>query len=432
MLRINRTRLSSSVALGIAAVSVLGLSACATEESASGPVELTVWSRSDGELYLTALAEEYNKTHEDIQVKPVIIPNHDYQSKLGNAIGSGDAPDVAALDDVLAPYFASKGAFVDITDRVGELPYSDDLNEAQQSQGVVDGKTYTVPFTSDNSVMFYNKNLFAQAGLDPEKAPETWQEFADAANAIGKLGPDYTGYHFSAGCGGCTVFTFAPLVWAAGGDILASGENESNPPATFDDPIVAEAVELLNGMYLNGGLTTQSQVDDGSNYGGSFESGQLGIVFSGSFYLTQLGTTPPDFDFGVAPIPGKTAGDIASFAGGDVLGIPEGSGHVDEAWEFLTWATGDEAQTALAEQGITPVRTDLLESVYSSKGPQFAALSEAAMNGKVPYSIQELALFNDANGPLVGLMQNGVFGDDVPAAIDAAQKTADGIVANAG
>lgn len=439
MKKISRRSVMRSVGIGVAIATALGLGACSSGNNAStgnnassGPVELKVWSRADGETYLKALAELYNKSQNKIKITPVIIPNQDYQPKLGTAIGSGDAPDVAALDDVLAPYFGSTGAFMDISDKIKTLPYADQLNKAQRAQGVVDGKTYTVPFTSDTSVMFYNKDLFAKAGLDPNKAPATWDEFAADANAIGKLGKKYTGYHFSAGCGGCVVFTFAPLVWAAGGDILQSGSGKANPAATFNDPIVKGAVELLHGMYKNGGLTVESQADNGSSYGGSFESGQLGIVFSGSFYLTQLDATPPPFKIGVAPIPGKTVGQISSFAGGDVLGIPKGAKHADQAWEFLKWATGDEAQTALAKIGITPVRTDLYKSVYNTKGPLYAQLSTATINGRTPYSTQESALFNDANGPLVALMQSGVFGSDVDAAIAAAQKTADGIVKNAG
>jgi multiple sugar transport system substrate-binding protein len=416
------------MAAGAVATASLGLAACSAGGGESGPTEVEVWSRADGETYIEALAESYNASQDEYKVVTTIIPNSDYQQRLGNGIGAGDGPDVAAIDDVLAPYFMSTGAFQDISEKAEALDYYDDLSPAHLTLSQYEGQTYALPFTSDTSVMFYNKDLFAEAGLDPEDPPATWQEFEDAAIAIGNLGDEYTGYHFSAGCGGCSVFTFAPLVWAAGGDLLASNGEEPNPAATFDDPIVVEAVEMFNRMYQEGGMTTASQIDAGENYGGGFESGQLGIVFSGSFYLSLLNETPPDFEVGVTPIPGKEEGDIASFTGGDVLAVPSNSENAEGAWDFISWATGDDAQTELAEMGYTPVRTDLYESVYDTKGPEFAALSEATLNGQAPYSVQEFALLNDANGPLIGLMQSGIFGDDVDAAIEDAQSAADEIV----
>lgn len=417
----------SLAAVGAVTAAVVAMSGCAAGGGdASGT--LTIWTRTDGEAYLRDLAALYEEQHPETKVEVTAIPNSEVQQKLGSAISAGDAPDVVAIDVVKAPYFISVNSFEDLTDRIAELPYTGDLLEGQLDAGTYDGRQYAVPFTADSSVLFYNKGLFAQAGLDPDAPPATWDEFAQAANAVGALGDDYEGYHFSAGCGGCSAFVLAPMVWAAGGDFIDTDSGSLNPDATFDDPVAGELIELLNGMVAGGGITTASQVDGGENYGGAFESGMLGMVASGSFYLSQLQNTPPDFEVGVTPLPGKTAGEAASFAGGDVLAIPAGGDNTDAAWEFVTWASGDDAQTALAEDGFTPIRTDLYESVYSSKGPEWAALAEATLSGRVPYTTSFNALFSDPNGPMVSLMQAGVFGDDIPDAVESAQTAAQQIV----
>lgn len=425
----NTAHIRRTVALGTVAVTALALAACSGgagggEESST----LTVWTRTDGEAYTRDLAALYEQQNPGTTVEVTAIPNSDVQQKLGSAISAGDSPDVVAIDVVKAPYFISANAFEDLTDRVAGLPYADDLLEGQLEAGSFEDKNYAVPFTADSSVLFYNKDLFRQAGLDPEAPPATWDEFAAAANAVGALGDEFEGYHFSAGCGGCVAFVLDPMVWAAGGDFVDSASGELNPAATFDDSAVTDLVELLRGMVEGGGITEASQVDGGENYGGAFESGQLGMVASGSFYLAQLQNTPPAFEVGVTSLPGKKAGETASFAGGDLLAIPSGAKNPDAAWNFIAWATGDEAQTALADAGPTPIRTDLYESAYSTKGPEWAALAEATLEGRVPYTTSFNALFSDPNGPLVSLMQAGVFGSDGESAVDSAQQAAEQIV----
>ena len=71
-----------------------------------------------------------------------------------------------------------------------------------------------LPFVLDLSVIFYNKDLYKQAGLDPEQGPTTLAEFADQALAVDKLAGVY-GTYFGGNCGGCNVFTWFPMIWAA-------------------------------------------------------------------------------------------------------------------------------------------------------------------------------------------------------------------------
>ena len=71
----------------------------------------------------------------------------------------------------------------------------------------------------------YNKELFRQAGLDPEKPPTTLAEFDAAARAVDALGGDISGTYFGGSCGGCNVFTWWPITWA-------DGEAVMNPEGT--------------------------------------------------------------------------------------------------------------------------------------------------------------------------------------------------------
>lgn len=414
---------------GVLSVAVLagGLAACSGGGSSD---TLTIWTRTDGEAYMRDLAQKYESANDGLTVEVTAIPNSDVSTKFAQALSAGDVPDVMAMDVAMAPYFVSKNAFEDLTDRMADLDYADTLLEGQLDAGTSDGSHFVMPFTADASALFYNKDLFAEAGLDPDQGPRTWDEFVEAANAVGDLGDDYEGYHFSAGCGGCSAFVLAPMLWAAGGDFLDSSGDSLNPPPMLDDPLTVEFLETLKSAVDGGGITSASQVDGGENYGGAFESGKLGMVASGSFQLSNFMADPLPFDLGVVPLPGNEDGQIAAFSGGDMLAIPNGAPDSEAAWDFLAWASSDDAQTALSDGGYTPIRTDLLESVYGEKGPEYAAMAEATTNGRVPITVAFTAIYSDANGPFVSLMQAGVFGDDVPAAAAAAQKTAEQIVSS--
>jgi multiple sugar transport system substrate-binding protein len=382
---------------------------------------VTLWIRDYQRGLVEPLAATYNATHET-QVEITLVPSATYVQKLATATAGGDPPDVAALDLVFTPYFSQAGALVDITDRVEELPYRDDFSPAHASVADFDGRTYAVPFTGDVSVLFYNKTLFAEAGLDPEKPPTTHAEFRDAAAAIRALGGSAYGYSFPGACGGCNIFGFTPLIWASGGDVLS----EDGRTATLDSPEVAEGLQLLRDMWTDGSIPSLAQTDNGPNSSTAFQAGNVGMLADGTATLATL-VRAGTVDFGVAPLPGRDGGS-ASFGGGDNLAIMNGSDNPDGAWEFLEWATGEEAQTILAEQAVLPVRTDLLDTIYVPQDPRFSVFADALRVGEVPFSPVENELFNDNNGVWATLVSQSVFGGDIVEAQRQAQADAQRIL----
>ncbi len=112
------------------------------------------------------------------------MPNDDYVAKVGAAAGSGSLPDLFAADIVYVPNWTSQGLFTDITDRIDGLPYADELAQGHIDAGTYEDKEYVLPFVLDLSVMFWNKDLYREAGLDPEQPPTTLEEFGEHAKAI--------------------------------------------------------------------------------------------------------------------------------------------------------------------------------------------------------------------------------------------------------
>src|SRR5687768_15044826 len=139
--------------------------------------------------------------------------------KIAQAIASGDVPDLMGMDLIYAPQFASAGQLEDITDLIGA-----DAGTATASPGHIavatwDNRLYGVPLYADVSVLFWNKGLFRQAGLDPERPPTNLAEIREMSHAITGIGPGIYGYYLPGNCAGCNIFTFAPYMWASGATI---------------------------------------------------------------------------------------------------------------------------------------------------------------------------------------------------------------------
>ena len=176
-----------------------GSQPAADAEGAAGSgdaVTLTMWSRSATEDVVNALAERWNESHEN-QIEVTIIPSDQFVTKFSTALAGGQAPDLAVIDLIYTPAYMLADQLTNITDLAQSLPFFDDLSPAHVRLGTwEDGHIYALPFAAEGSFLLYNKDLFEQAGLDPESPPTTWDEIYEAADAITALGDDIYGFYF--------------------------------------------------------------------------------------------------------------------------------------------------------------------------------------------------------------------------------------------
>lgn len=407
------------VALGL----VAALAACGSQGSPSTDSagdengSATLWVRSDTSPFMEPLVDSFNESH-DTRIEMTVVPaGSSFTQKLGAALASGSGPDLVSLNLVYAPYFASEGQLLDVTDRAADLGYVDQLNASELDLGTWEDKLYALPFTGDASALLYNKDLFAQAGLDPESPPTTWAEMQEAAEAITALGDDTYGYYFPGSGSGWNLFTFTPYIWAAGGDVLVGEGSEQE--ANLDSPEVKEALNFYRDLWTGGYIPPSAETDDGTQILSLFAGGKVGMLPNGAFAYSEMTSKYPDIDFGITPIPGPDGGS-ASFAGGDTLAITKDVDDVDAAWEFIAWATSQEVQAEhVAGAGVVPIRPD---AVPEDADPNFKVLVTAMEQGRTPKSTVYSQLFEDPNGPWANLIHNSVFNGDVDAEAAAAQE----------
>jgi multiple sugar transport system substrate-binding protein len=273
--------------------------------------------------------------------------------------------------------------------------------------GTQEGRRYTLPHTLDLSVWFWNKDLYAKAGLDPEKGPRTLKEFAEQATTVQEKlggGGDVHGTFFGGNCGGCYVFTFWPSVWAAGGQVM----NPEGTASLNDRPPMTDVFKIYKELYDKGVTGPTTKEEQGPTWTGFFPEGGIGVMPMPS---TALGSMPADMKIGVAPIAGPDGGE-STFVGGDSVGISSTTENADAAWDFLSWTVSDEAQVeVMAKNKDVLARTDLSGNEYSAEDPRVVLINSLVAKGQTPYALRFGQTFNDPQGPWLRLAREAVFGD---------------------
>lgn len=374
--------------------------------------EITLWTRSPLERQAKNVVETYNKSHKN-QVKLEIIPNDDMEGKVGGASQTDSLPDILAGDVVRIPYWASEGIFTDITKQIDGLDNKADLQQGHIEAGTVDGAEYTLPFITDVSVMVWNKNLYKEAGLDPEQGPKSIDQFVEQAKKVAALNKDGVAGSYLAGqSGGALVFDLFPSVWADGESVM----NKDGSEATLDNDSMKGVLDAYKELAnTTNGLGAGSKEETGATWTAPFANGKIGVMPYPNTSTTALFDAEKDggFEVGVAPIPGTKEGKTSTFLGGDAMGISKDSKHVAQAWNFLYWLMQSDAQKEVfADQGDTASNIQTLKTAYKDADPRIQTINSVIIdgNGQTPKSPAFNEAFNAAGSPWQLLVQNAVWG----------------------
>lgn len=374
--------------------------------------EITLWTRSPLERQAKNVVEAYNKSHKN-QVKLEIIPNDDMEGKVGGASQTDSLPDILAGDVVRIPYWASEGIFTDITKQIDGLDNKADLQQGHIEAGTVDGAEYTLPFITDVSVMVWNKNLYKEAGLDPEQGPKSIDQFVEQAKKVAALNKDGVAGSYLAGqSGGALVFDLFPSVWADGESVM----NKDGSEATLDNDSMKGVFDAYKELAnTTNGLGAGSKEETGATWTAPFANGKIGVMPYPNTSTTALFDAEKDggFEVGVAPIPGTKEGKTSTFLGGDAMGISKDSKHVAQAWNFLYWLMQSDTQKEVfADRGDTASNIQTLKTAYKDADPRIQTINSVIIdgNGQTPKSPAFNEAFNAAGSPWQLLVQNAVWG----------------------
>ncbi|MEG0854286.1 MAG: extracellular solute-binding protein, partial [Angelakisella sp.] len=193
----------NSPASGAAPAPATSSAAPASEAKPAEPVTLTYWQHSSAarDEMMTNLVAEFEKQNPNIKVKLEFIPEKDYTQKLVPSLATATAPDVFQVQAGMASKLAAAGSIQPLDPSV--IAYdkiATDFVPATVEGLKVNDKYYGMPTDVQTVLTFWNKKLVAEAGLDAEKGPQTWDEFYEWARKLTKK--DASGNLAQSGGGG--------------------------------------------------------------------------------------------------------------------------------------------------------------------------------------------------------------------------------------
>lgn len=360
---------------------------------------LVIWDQqSQTETIVEMFNEKMKEEGKDIRAKLEIIPYDQMVPKFMAALSAGRAPDLYALDIIQYPYFVSIGAFEDITEWAKELPFFNELPQGMIKLGMKDGRIHALPYQIDLSVILWNKDMFEEAGLDPEQPPQTWYELVEMGKklTVDKDGDgiiDQWGFNLAGGGAGAYMFWFMPFIWGNDGNMF---DDEGN--VVLDSFEAEQALRFWHDLIHEYKIAPQSSIQYGSgDRYNAFVSGKLAIFLGGNFNITSLRKDAPNLDFGVAPIP-KNRGEFATFGGGTLLGITSQCEDVEAAKEYMKFAYSKEAMVnAYAPNLMLLPRPSLYDNEYYNEIPQMEKFADILGYAVTPFSLK----YNEIYDPVL-------------------------------
>jgi multiple sugar transport system substrate-binding protein len=379
------------------------------------PNALQMWERSGGNKGMVdQLVCDWNAANASKPINLSYIPHAEMVGKIAQGIATGDVPDLMGMDLIYAPQFENAGQLVDLTDKIKDWPELKTASPGHMTVATFNDRLYGVPLYADVSALFYNKDLFRQAGLDPEKPPTSLAEVREYADKITALGNGVTGYYLPGNCAGCNIFTVGPLMWASGATIEAG--------KCGDEPLVGEGVkdvlQWARDMVKAGNVPADAQSETGDTFHLQFGSGKLGMMGTGNFNITLANDQmkgPPDhsFEFGITDLVGKDPGSAASFIGGDLVVVPQGSDKVDDAVEFMKFILSDNEQVeGYAKLLNLTTRSDMADNKYFQAEQLVQDVAKALEVGRTPYTLTFFEQINSPQGPWLQMLQRAYYTED--------------------
>jgi multiple sugar transport system substrate-binding protein len=136
------------------------------------------------------------------------------------------------------------------------------------------------------------------------------------------------------------------------------------------------------------------------------------MMGTGNFNITLAQEQNPDMDFGVALLPGVESGQVASFAGGDIVTIPKGSERVDDAIDFMKFLLSDDTQVeGYAKMLNLTTRADMADNKYFQENPKVQDVAKALDVARTPYTLKFFELINSPQGPWLQMLQRACYED---------------------
>lgn len=362
-----------------------GSSGVSGSDSAETVLKWAVWDLKTA-TYWQAIADAYTKEHTDVRIEMADLGSADYDTVLSTELsGSGSEFDIVTIKDV--PGYAtlvSKGVLDPLSDRIAADGLDLSLYNGTAEQLTVDDKLYQLPFRSDFWILYYNKDLYDDAGVDYPGNDMTIAQYDELTRSVAK-----------AGFGDEQVYGSHYHTWRSAVQLFGILDGQhSVTDGNYD--FTKEYYDMVKKQEEDG--VCRSYVDTNASqlhYSAAFSEGNTATFNMGTWYITTLisSLASGEYDkelcgnWGLAKYPhpegveaGTTLGQVTG------LSIPTSSANKDAAWDFIKFAGSEEGAEVIAKTGTFPaiISDEVIDIITGLEGfPQDETSKEALKTTKI-------------------------------------------------
>ncbi|MFI3246331.1 MAG: ABC transporter substrate-binding protein [Ferrimonas sp.] len=374
------------------------------------------------------MISDFKAQHQGIDVNAIYAGNYDdTRTKVLAAMNAGQQVQTSVMFSIDMLELKQRGAirpFDDFVQTEQDQQWLDSFYPALMKNGQVDGKTYGIPFQRSTIVMFYNKDLFRAAGLDPEQPPKTWAEMAEMATKLTQHNSDGTTKNW-----GIMIPSTGYPYWMFGAFAKQQGEELMSADGTsinFNSPRLVEALQYWQDLSRQHKAMPQGTIEWGTLRQNFLEQ-NTAMMWHTTGNLAAV-MQEAKFDVGVAQLPANLAPGSPTGGGNFYLMNSGTEAEQQAAYELVKFMTSPErsAQWSIATGyvGVSPdsYRTDTMMA-FAKQNPQMLVARD-----QLAVATAELATFDAGRirRVLDDAIQSTLTGNATPqAALDNAQQRAE-------
>jgi len=380
----------------------------------SGATEVLFWAPFSGPdgPNMKKIVEEYNKSQDKYKVKFQIVPQSEYYKTVDLAFnGKQAAPDVLILHGDQIVNYSKKGVLKNLDEIMGDVVKREDYHPNALKGAEVDGTLYGIPLDIHPLMFYWNKDLFKEAGLDPEKPPTTREEFIEYAKKLTNLDKQQYGYVVP------TLwpqqFILPTIVYQNGGELMKDGK------INYTSPEVVEALQFQHDLIFKHKVSPKDVQQDGELT--LFLQGKNAMHLNGPWMMNQFEES--GLNYGVAPVPQLGTKQQAVYANSHNFVIPEKTDEkkLEAVTDFLNYVANN--GMAWAESGMAPAS----KAVYTSaEFQQFKQQPQVAKQFEIAKYAPQVENWGQLSEPLWNAVNVALLGKQDPQkALEEAAKKAE-------
>ncbi|SDM83064.1 multiple sugar transport system substrate-binding protein [Paenibacillus sp. yr247] len=322
------------------------------------------YSDEETRLLEDKLVPEFERQYPAIQVKTVRqTSNEELKNTLIARASSMRGPDAVRMDIVWVPEFLSKGLLVPLNPFPEFESIRNKLRGEVMDIGLNQGQYFSLPMNINTKIAIYNRKLLNKANLS---------EPPSSLEAAFKLAREH---YFTIGVSGLDTWSTLPYIHSLGGEL--TNETYTKSSGYLNGPGTIRAVERLLSLYKEGTIENSILTGDGDNWDG-VKGGNVLMMDDGPWFYSVFNGQALDKAIQTTirtPMPHDNG--PASIIGGENLVIMKGSKQPEDAWIFVKWLTGVEAQLVMAQTGLIPSNMDAYKALTYQEGSYIQPYVEA-------------------------------------------------------